>query len=123
MKEYGKTAVLWLLVGGVCLVTCWIALTAAPPLFTSEVHQGVDAESSWETVSSFIDRLCKLDLNGATVNDFMRLPGMTTELAREIARTRDVSFPYGFLSPSDLLTVDGVTEELFASWEPLVYCG
>ncbi len=123
MGETRKTTLLWLAAIGVLLITCWIAVITAPPLFTSVVQEGEALTSSRELVTEYLAHIGKLDLNEADAESLCALPHMTDTLARRILLERDNRDGQRFSSTDDLLCVDGVTSELLEIWAELLYCG
>lgn len=58
----------------------------------------------------------RVDLNTASAEELLQLYGMTETQATRIVAYRTNFAPYR--TPSDLLQVSGVTEAMFAIWEP-----
>ena len=58
----------------------------------------------------------KIDLNKATLEQLIKMPGLTSALAKSIVEYRAKSGP--FKAPEDLLKVKGVTKEILNKLSP-----
>ncbi len=63
-----------------------------------------------------VPQIPMIELNRATKEELMLLPGCTEELADSILHLRDLI--YVFSNPLELLYADGVTDELLIEWMP-----
>ena len=62
-----------------------------------------------------------LDINSSSVEDLKKLPGIGDELSKRIVLHRQFAGP--FISPEDIMQVDGISESLYAGFEHLICVG
>ena len=86
----------------------------------SAVMTGRDDDRPYEKYLELLpDR--PLDINSASVEDLKKLPGIGDELSKRIVLHRQFAGP--FISPEDIMQVDGISESLYAGFEHLICVG
>ena len=123
MKESHKTLILWCIAAGVLLLCLVASALALPPPFETYVQPSDEIASSWEDAKDAGLYREKLDVNTATKEQLMTLPGMTSFIADDLLDLREYLEGQRFLSMEQWLRVKDVTPELLETWKEWAFCG
>lgn len=123
MKEGRKTALLWCMAAVVLVLCIMASIFALPPPFPTYVQPSDEIASSWDEAKIDLQNRGKLDVNTATKEQLMTLPGMTSYIADDLLDLRDSLEGKQFLSLEQWLRVKNVTSDLLETWKERAFCG
>lgn len=106
--------ILWITAAVIFAAVMLVAWLSVPEIAPIGVVY-TEPEQSAEATTTAVGSLC-IDLNTATAEELMRLPGLGEKTAAAILAYR--MSHNGFDSVEELLLIDGIGEKKLAAWKP-----